>query len=286
MGVILRSAKFISLAAVAVSAVIGIGAASAADLPVRIYTKAPAVAVPVYDWAGFYAGINGGYGWTARTSDITYYGIDPGGPFLANRDRGFNANGVFGGLQIGYNWQRDRLVFGIEGDFELSAIKDRFTQIVGPAFDFERDTFLGKMNVNYFGTVRGRLGYSLDRSLVYVTGGFAFADIDQRQDSIPPPDRLALGAVPVFREQNGIRTGYVVGAGIEHKFDPSWSLKGEYQYLNFGSDPLNGVVPGAPVILTTSGIANSFHTIRVGLNYHFYHDYVPTSNQSHLSIAR
>jgi len=129
---------------------------------------------------------------------------------------------------------------------------------------------LGRIKrVNYFGTVRGRVGYSFDRTLVYLTGGLAFADIDQREDSMPPPDRLANGAVPVFREKNGIRAGYVVGGGLEYKFNPSWSLKGEYQYLNLGSDPLNGVVPDTPVTLTTSDIANTFHTIRVGLNYHF-----------------
>ena len=104
---------------------------------------------------------------------------------------------------------------------------------------------------------------------MYLTGGLAFADIDQREDSMPPPDRLANGAVPVFREKNGIRADYVVGGGLEYKFNPSWSLKGEYQYLNLGSDPLNGVVPDTPVTLTTSDIANTFHTIRVGLNYHF-----------------
>jgi len=101
-------------------------------------------------FAGFYIGVNGGYGWSANTSDITYYGMAPDGPFLVNRDQGFDAKGGFGGIQIGYNLQRDRLVFGIEGDFELSGIKDRFTQIVGPAFDFERDTFRGKMKVNLF----------------------------------------------------------------------------------------------------------------------------------------
>src|SRR5262245_54671362 len=104
-------------------------------------------------WTVFYVVLNGGFGWTGVPSDIAYFGTDPGGVFLVNRDEGFDARGGFFGLQIGHNWQSGRVVFGIEGDMQLSDIRDSFTQTVGPQFDFEIDTFLGILRIHRFGTV-------------------------------------------------------------------------------------------------------------------------------------
>jgi len=124
------------------------------------------------------------------------------------------------------------------------------------------------MHVNYFGTVRGRVGYDFGHTLVYFTGGFAYAGIDQRVDTAS----VSVPTLQIFRENNGVRTGFVLGGGIEYALDRSWSIKGEYQYLNLGSDSLTGEAVGLPVkiVTSTSSIDNIFHTLRLGINYRLY----------------
>jgi outer membrane immunogenic protein len=139
----IRSTIAALLTATAVAAVTPVTSASAADLP-RPYSKAPAYVGPgYYDWTGFYAGINGGYGWANNS-----------GP-----------KGFIGGGQLGYNWQTGNFVFGLEGDIQYSAMK--LDEDLGGGVT-------GTSKVEAFGTARGRIGYAFDRALVYGTGGFAY----------------------------------------------------------------------------------------------------------------
>src|SRR6266403_4120978 len=92
-------------AALAVSAIVSSGAAMAADLPVRTYTKAPIVVDPVYNWTGFYVGANLGWSFGRSRTDVTIAGV----PFASTSQR---MDGILGGLQAGYNWQSGRAVFG------------------------------------------------------------------------------------------------------------------------------------------------------------------------------
>jgi outer membrane immunogenic protein len=171
-------------------------------------------------WEGAYIGINGGYGWS--NSNFT------------------EPQGGFGGGQIGYNWQRDRFVFGVEGDFQGGDISGR-------AFDQFGDT--AHSDVNWFSTVRGRLGYASGPFLVYGTGGVAFEDVDTH---------IRIGDVN-FRNSD-TNTGYAVGGGLEWAFAPNWSAKAEYLYLGFGDETLS----------SGDRINNDFQTVRVGLNYKFH----------------
>ena len=116
------------------------------------YKDGPAY-VPVNTWTGFYIGANGGYGWNANhhSDDL----LDPAGGF--------------GGGQIGYNWQGGfgfgpHLVLGIEADIQGADISDSVAGV--------------KSQVNWFGTVRGRIGYAFDRTLIYGTGGFAYGEVE------------------------------------------------------------------------------------------------------------
>jgi outer membrane immunogenic protein len=195
----------------------------AADLgPYQPYAPPPAPEVRYESpaiWEGAYIGVNGGW------SDSNF--TEP--------------EGGFGGGQIGYNWQRDRFVFGVEGDFQGGDIS-------GTAFDQFGDT--ARSDVNWFSTVRGRLGFASGTWLVYGTGGVAFADIDNRIHFID-------GSVS---RDSGTQTGYAVGAGAEWAFAPNWSAKAEYLYLGFGDDTLP----------SGDRINNDFQTVRVGLNYKFH----------------
>ena len=103
-------------AALAVSAIVSSGAAMAADLPVRTYTKAPIVVDPLYNWTGFYVGANLGWSFGRSRTDVTIAGA----PFASTSQR---MDGILGGLQAGYNWQSGRAVFGLETDIQATAQK-------------------------------------------------------------------------------------------------------------------------------------------------------------------
>jgi outer membrane immunogenic protein len=196
--------KKILLSGVALVALLG--AANAADVPVRgpIY-KAPPVAV--FNWTGFYFGGHIGYGWV----DVDPAGISP--------------DGVFGGLQLGYNWQFNRnWVFGIETDIAATD----FTSAVGPT------------HVDYLGTVRARLGYTWDRTMLYATGGLAYGE-------------AGIGGF------HNTHIGYAIGAGLEWAFAPSWSAKVEYLFVDLG----NEVYP------TFGSQSFEAHTLKFGVNYRF-----------------
>ena len=234
------------------SALVLAASANAADF----YQPGPGSYKDVYVptvWSGFYAGINGGYGWG---NDNPLF--DPTIAF-----GGLSPSGGFGGGQIGYNWEGGflgpRFVFGIEADLQGSAIKDR-------AFDVLGDVF--KSNLDYFGTVRGRLGYSIDRTLFYFTGGFAYGGLHKSTNDFGGEFRY-----------NGTATGYVLGGGVEHKFAPAWSIKAEYQYINLGShDPVDVSGAGLGSFSSNTGVSpkdDDYHTIRIGVNYHILPGYGP-----------
>ncbi len=180
-------------------------------------------------WTGFYVGFNGGYGATAN-------------------DGYLSPSGGFGGGQIGYNWQGlfgySPWVIGIEADIQGAGISD--STGYGPAYM--------QNSLNWFGTVRGRLGYAIGPTLIYATGGFAYGEVELK------------GNLPAFAyDVSETQTGYVVGGGVEYKFNPAWSVKGEYQYINLDASNWNGAGPlnGSPY-----GDRSEINTFRVGLNYH------------------
>ena len=214
-----------------VAAISAVTAASAADMQARPYKAPPPAAMisPAYNWSGFYIGAMGGYGW------------DDG-----------NATGGFGGGTVGYNWQfpGSQFVFGIEVDAAGAGIKDSISADLGGGVIATEE-----IKINSFGSVTGRAGFALDAMLFYAKGGFAFAN---RKDSISAP---ALGA-SVSDSQT--HTGYTIGGGLEYLFTPNWSAKGEYMYTSLGSKQYNF---GGGDVFDSGSV--DFHTIKVGVNYHF-----------------
>jgi outer membrane immunogenic protein len=218
---------------------------------------------PVYavnTWTGFYAGVNGGYGWNANGQTLGFTSLSTGrtqDPFP-----GPELEGGFGGGQIGYNFGSlglfgPQFVFGIEADFQGSGISDSY----GTAAGFI--PLRVESDLNWFGTVRGRIGFAFDRTLVYATGGFAYGDIETLI-------RFDGGGKAAYRADDTL-TGYAVGGGIEHKLSPNWSLKAEYQYIDLGQYSTGkGVTPGGgPTSFRVRDVDADFHTVRAGLNYHF-----------------
>ena len=204
---------------------LGITSASAADIARRRAPPPPApVVTPVFNWTGFYAGINGGYGWGGSTSFSA--------PFASSS---FDTSGGLVGGTLGYNYQMNQIVFGVEGDIDASWIKG--SSICGGLTCETKNSWLG--------TARGRVGYAFDRFMPYVTGGAAFGDI---KNTITP-----IGSA------SETRVGWTAGGGLEANLYGPWSAKIEYLYVDLGS--------GAPV----AGSSADFKTniVRAGLNYHF-----------------
>jgi outer membrane immunogenic protein len=239
--------RFFVSAAVAVSAVIGIGTASAADLPARTYTKAPAVVPPpVINWTGLYIGVEGGGGWGR---DNWFY---PTPVTFTNHNI---SGGVAGGV-IGYNWQAPgtNWVFGVEGNLDWAHLSGSGTCPTA--------TFSCYSNLDSLFTATGRIGYAWSSALLYVKGGGAWTRDNDRVYTI------ATGAL--FSSSNNDRSGYTVGAGLEYMFAPNWSAKIEYDYADFGTSHMQLITP-AGAIDTAGGtdVRLSVNTVKAGINYHF-----------------
>lgn len=166
--------------AIALSAICGVSAASAADLPARTYTKAPVMVDPGYNWTGFYIGGNAGYGWKDPTATFTPNDIGLGPALGLSPPVSFNMSGALGGVQFGYNKQfSPNWVAGLEADFDGANIRGggttNYLAIVPAAM-----SSLVNERVDWFGTVRARLGYlPANNFLIYGTGGFAYGNVQE-----------------------------------------------------------------------------------------------------------
>lgn len=207
-------------------AVAGLGAlaltspVSAADLAARPYTKAPAPMVAaVYDWSGFYIGLNGGGGSSRNCWDLTA----DNGVALANtpREGCHDATGGLAGGQIGYRWQSASWVFGVEaqGDWaDLKGSSASATAII---------PFNNRTRIDAIGLFTGQVGYAWSNILLYVKGGAAVTD--NKYSNV-----FAATGVE-FNTTSGTRWGGTVGAGIEIGFAPNWSVGFEYDHLFMGN---------------------------------------------------
>jgi outer membrane immunogenic protein len=246
-------------------------AAMAADIPPAPAYKAPAVA-PLYNWTGWYIGVNGG-GAFGQDDPVIVRETFNGGPFSAGtwpgsaRFGALDPTGGFGGGQFGYNWQAGSWVLGLEADFQGARIRNRQTVTLPYIDPTDSITVSTNDKLDWFGTVRGRLGYAWDRLLVYGTGGFAYGRV---QDTLNMSDTFGFLATATT---SSTRTGYAVGGGVEYAFGSNWSAKIEYQYINLGSTALSATeftTFGAPSgFAIASKVKFDYNTIRVGLNYKF-----------------
>ena len=228
-------------------AAIGSASAFAADLPVQSY-KSPPVVAQVYNWTGFYVGVNGGYGWGTQ---------DPMTPLSNRFDRtSFNTSGGMFGGTIGAQIQQGYVVLGIEGDLDWANIKGNgiTTPTIGglvlPGLPI---TLNIATNVSAVGTARLRAGVAMNNWLFYATGGAAFIKSSATGTSIAGVPCGTLGVLPNC-SASSLRPGLAAGLGAEWGFAQNWSAKVEYLYIeSLGS--------GVSV--------DHLNTIRGGINYRF-----------------
>jgi outer membrane immunogenic protein len=228
-----------------------VASASAADLgpypPYGSVKDAPVVFVPAYLWTGFYVGAQVGYEWAAadhKFRDVTLPGVTIGGGDS-------EPSGFIGGGHVGYNWQTGQLVFGIEADFEGGSVNGdvlHFNPLSPTGMTF------AEADLNWQGSVRGRLGYAVDRTLFYFTGGWAFADFDFKGDVLRP-------ACCSFSET---LNGWTVGGGVEYAFLPNFTVRAEYRYTDFGSTS-GTLMPLMPT--TRMPVDVTSQAIRLGASY-------------------
>ncbi|GGI33565.1 outer membrane protein [Bradyrhizobium guangdongense] len=203
------------------------GAASAADLAARPYTKAPVAMASVYNWTGFYLGLVGGGAWE-----------DSGSPRM---------QGGFVGGTAGYNWQTGNVVFGVEADGAWADVSATATgATVVPGFGVVTATATSKTDA--MGTVRGRIGYAVNNVLFYGTGGYAWID-----------NKITLSALGVSASDSKFHSGWTVGAGVEAFIAPQWSIKGEYLYRSLGGETYFGALPTGTLNLHTVQVGVNYH---------------------------
>jgi outer membrane immunogenic protein len=242
--------------------------ASAADLPSR--SVAPIMTVPAFTWTGFYVGVHAGYAFgesDIRTSGNAANTIANVGALARPPSLSFDQHGFIGGGQIGYNMQFGMFVAGIEADIsytDRSTTQSYFSPVTfGAALAGTRSTF--SQDLEYFGTVRGRLGVAFDRALIYATGGLAYGEVSYQADFFNSP-----GALQFTGRKSGVEVGYTIGAGVEYAFTNNITLKAEYLYYDLGSqDVLVNAIPGVGLNSYTSRFETNGHIARVGLNYKF-----------------
>ncbi len=232
------------------TALVGLGSAPtiAADLAARPYTKAPALAA-VYDWTGFYIGVNAGVGLGRDRFQHDWLGEDGIYSFYTS------PQGGFGGGQIGYNWQTGSIlgpiVLGVEADIQGAGLSDDRTNFVIGA---SKTTYGQKLD--WFGTARGRIGIANGPVLSYVTAGYAFGNVKTNAT------QSALGVTSTFSTDR-TQSGWVVGSGVEAALGGNWTGKIEYLYLNLGNKT-DASTLFVPTPINTEIRENIF---RVGLNY-------------------
>jgi outer membrane immunogenic protein len=291
------NSKILSISLI-LGTLVGIGAASAADLSAATYSKSPAMVIePVYGWTGFYIGANGGYGWKDPT--VTYTPNDPGafagtcsgiGGSTCVPPASFNVKGGLAGGQLGYNWQLNpNWLVGVETDFDWARINGSGASsfLLG---SYGPGVFTATETVRSLGTLRGRIGFiPVAPLLIYGTGGLAYGNVSTSAimpGSIPGTGSDSTGGFSyVCGQGTGIancfngassqtKVGWTVGAGGEYKIANNLSVKAEYLYVNLGRTAVTTTATfadggTAPASFTANFGSVNFNVVRVGLNYMF-----------------
>jgi len=243
--------RFAAAGAAFLSVALVSGAASAADLPARTYTKAPAMVAPVYDWSGFYIGINGG---GASSHDCLTITSVAGVAVVPNSEGCHSATGGLVGGQLGYRWQVTNWVFGVEGQGDWANLKgsnSSQTAII---------PYTNQTKIDAIGLLTGQVGYAWNNVLWYVKGGAAVTD--NKYSSY----FTATGIV--WNQASETRWGGAVGTGVEVGFAPNWSVGVEYDHLFMGTQGVT--FPASAIAVTRSdNIKQDVDMGTVRVNYRF-----------------
>lgn len=213
-----------------------VGSAPAADLLARMPTKVPPPVAPFMNWTGFYIGLNGGAAWLHTDANV----IDAVGTYAGS----VKPTGATFGGQMGYNWQFQNFVLGLEGDLNWVNAKERGS-IYGSLFL--------ESKLSALGTVRGRAGVLVaPAALLYVTGGYAVGHLAHDTD-------LSGGFT-----DHSTKSGWTAGGGLEYMVAPQWTVKAEALYVDFGTSTVPNQYSGY-----SASFKDTATIARVGANFKF-----------------
>jgi outer membrane immunogenic protein len=255
--------------------------------------------LPVFSWTGFYMGVNAGGAWNPGDESISTVGlVAPNNVIYTGGSANNSAFSV--GVTAGYNMQFGSFVVGVEGDLDY-LYRDRRASAGFPApvvypgfFVSDRTDFAVSRSGgdNWFGTLRGRLGFAFDRALVFATGGLAFGG-SMGSVGVTQRDYYEINA-GVFNV-TGVRSlagptssdrniGWALGGGVEYMIGQATSVKLEYLHVDLGTRSQTFTTlasAGAPPFGPPAGATmtagntitvkqkNSFDLMRVGVNFRF-----------------
>ena len=251
----------------------GGGLASAADLPVKAPMAPAQVVAASYNWSGWYVGGNIGYGW-GNSSDPGLTFVDPGGafgfpPFFAaggNVTPDLKPKGVIGGGQVGFNWApTPNWVAGLVTDFQGSGMKDSATATVTPAAFPVTSIQTNSEHIDWFGTVRAKLGFTQNNWLLYGTGGLAYGQVSTSGSNniIVVPGGFFTGS------QHTTNVGWTAGAGLNYALTSNWIVGVEYLYIDLGHVTYTELAPSFPAVSLSISNRATAQIARATLDYKF-----------------
>ncbi|MBL8564127.1 MAG: porin family protein [Hyphomicrobiaceae bacterium] len=234
--------RFVHSAIAAIS-LVGLAAATAPASAGDLFGRGAAGSIkddyydpPKFSWTGFYIGAHAGL----AVGDTQ--GGENLGPIFATD---FEMNGAMYGAHVGYNYQMNNLVVGIEGTFDGTEIDGNTTCVF--VLNCQRE-------VNWVATIVGRLGYAMDRSMIYGFGGVSFADVDTT---------VSIAGVPIL-SGGETHTGWVAGIGFSYAISNNVIARIEYAHMDFGSESHNLLPAGIP-----DDVSADIDTIRLGVSFKF-----------------
>lgn len=242
-------------------------AAFAADLPRRHHDPVEPVpfALPAFTWTGFYAGVNAGGAWSSaeKTRMTDSYGLTA--PIPGKSD----GAGFTGGGQIGYNYQIGSFVVGAEADLNYAQLKQR-----NSLSNMDYGHVEGKSTLEWFGTLRGRLGVlPTDRFLVYGTGGLAYGSVKNEASAVVHYGSDEFVPDTWSGRKSSNQMGWTLGVGAEYALMDNLTLRGEYLYVDLGKTSHTGAYTGSDPVHagTTFSVRKDtkFSVVRAGLNWKF-----------------
>jgi outer membrane immunogenic protein len=271
--------------AISILAISAVGASAADMAPAPVYTKAPPVVAPVYDWTGFYVGGNVGYGWGENTDPALSF-VNPGnfgniGGFLTagafppgtssgNLFPNLDPSGVFGGGQIGYDKQYGTWVLGVVADIQAANFTKSALIVTPVATTGANANESLSAKTDWFGTVRGKAGLAANDWLFYGTGGVAYGDAKSTMGFACTPGGLNCSGVNFAGSTSETRVGWAAGAGISKAWG-NWNVGLEYLHIDLGRSSVTAVdLTGlAPTTTITESQRFIDDMVRLTVNYKF-----------------
>jgi len=261
----------------ALAGVVAMAAAASAAPP----TTAPAITVPD-SWTGFYVGGDVGLAFQRGPGTSNFFQADPNPDFANNiQHQSPSPTSFIGGAHAGFNWQfAPTWVVGIEGDWQrLTSGYSlcRQTDINAASGCIDNDFGFGTINAKtrWIATVRGRLGWTIDRTMIYGTGGVAVADVRTTLSLSGLEDGCGEDSTrnATSAESSKTKTGWAAGIGVEHMLNQNWIVRAEFLHIDLGKvsntlflDPNN--CSGSPCGLSWSHEPRH-DIVRAGVSYKF-----------------